>query len=161
VRGDPVELDDQADPRPCEIDLVPLDPDAGLGLLDVVSVLEAKEAVLERRSCAVRLCLGRRQQLRRAPARVRVNYGNEGGVVVEVSVLRLRHRPSQGLHVQHIGEVEQGALDGRHRNPAADRDLLRRETAAAMKPDSAAPNPPVPARHGHVDERRIALTQLT
>jgi hypothetical protein len=81
-------------------------------------------------------------------------------VVEEVSVLRLRHRPSQALHVQHVGEVEQRALDGGHRNPAAERDLLGRKPAAPMNPDAGAPNPPVLRRHRHIDQPGVALSQL-
>jgi hypothetical protein len=81
-----------------------------------------------------------------------LNYGNEGGVVEEVSVLRLHHRPSQALRVQHIGEVEQGALDARNRNPAADRELVGWQAAAAMDPHAGALDAPVLRGNGHVDQ---------
>jgi len=74
-------------------------------------------------------------------------------VVEEASILRLRHRPSQALHVQHIGEVEQGALDGGHRDAMANGHLLRWQPAAAMDADAGALNAPVLRGNGHVDQR--------
>src|SRR5215208_3607977 len=115
---EPVELHRQSNSAPQEIHLVALQPHIALGLLDAIAVLEAQEPVLQGRARSVQLSLGRRgQQLPRSPAWVRFADGNDGGVVVEVSVLRLRHRPSQRLEVYYVREVQERPGNGRDRNP--------------------------------------------
>jgi hypothetical protein len=94
MRGNPVELDDQAHSRPYEIHLVTGDPDAGLGLLDAPAVHEREAAFFERRSRPMPPSLHCLHHLSAAPPRIRLNDAIEGCQIEAVSVLRLRHRPS-------------------------------------------------------------------
>jgi len=94
LRGNPVELDDQANARPDEIRFVACDPDAGVRLLHFVALDEHEEAVLERGSGSVPPSLDGLRHPPPAPSRIGFNDGGEGGEIETLSVLRLRDCPS-------------------------------------------------------------------
>jgi hypothetical protein len=160
MRGNPVELDHEADSRPHEVDLVALDPDTGLGLLDAPALEERQKAVLQRRSGSVPRCLDRSHQRCAAAAWIVLDYGNEGGQVEAVSVLRLSYNSSQRLWIEQVGEVQERARHGGHGDAVTLGDLLRRESTAAMNAYAGPPDAPALRRNRHVDECGTALTKL-
>jgi hypothetical protein len=70
----------------------------------------------------------------------------------------VHHRLTKGAaeheRTDHLGQVEQRALDGRAGQPADDRDVLGREPAHAMD-DDARPRVAAPPGHGDVDADRV------
>src|SRR4029079_1456492 len=70
--------------------------------------------------------------------------------IEEPQALSLLHSPGYVMPRGHLGEVQQRAGDGRHRDSVLDRDVLRIEAAHEVQVDPRSPAPAAP-RNRHVD----------